>query len=152
VLAVAWLAVMHFSTGSLLSWVLAGLAAASLVAGLVAARSGREGWAFAGTFAAIALATASLFVALFPDVMPSTLDPEWSLTVDNAASSARTLGIMTWVAVVFTPIVLLYQSWTYWTFRKRISGHHIPTDVHHAAVTAETVQAADRPGKPLTPA
>ncbi|GAA1173305.1 cytochrome d ubiquinol oxidase subunit II [Ornithinimicrobium humiphilum] len=137
-LAVVWLAVMHGSTGNALSWVLAGLAAAALVGGLVAARGGREGWGFTGTFVAIALATASLFVALFPDVMPSTLDPAWSLTIENASSSQKTLGIMTWVAVVFTPIVLLYQSWTYWTFRKRISGHHIPTDVHHAAATAET--------------
>jgi cytochrome bd ubiquinol oxidase subunit II len=150
VLAVAWLTLVHGSTGTPASWVLAGLAAAALVAGLMAARGGREGWAFTGTFVAIALATASLFVALFPDVMPSSLDPAWSLTVDNAASSARTLGIMTWVAVIFTPVVLLYQSWTYWTFRRRISSHHIPTEVHHAAVTAETRPAVDRPDKPLT--
>ncbi|GGK56806.1 cytochrome d ubiquinol oxidase subunit II [Ornithinimicrobium pekingense] len=151
-LAVVWLWLVHSSTGGLVSGTLAVLAAAALVAGLLAARTGREGWAFTGTFVAIALATASLFVALFPDVMPSTLDPAWSLTVDNAASSAKTLGIMTWVAVVFTPIVLLYQSWTYWTFRRRISGHHIPTDVHHAAVTAETRQGSDRPDRPLTSA
>lgn len=152
VLAVAWLALVHGPTGNAVSWALAGVAAAALVGGLAAARVGREGWGFTGTFVAIALATASLFVALFPDVMPSTLDPAWSLTVDNAASSAKTLGIMTWVAVVFTPVVLLYQSWTYWTFRRRISGHHIPTEVHHAAVTAETRQADERSGTPLTPA
>ncbi|GAA5159046.1 cytochrome d ubiquinol oxidase subunit II [Ornithinimicrobium tianjinense] len=138
VLAVAWLTVMHLSTGNAASWVLAGLAAVALVAGLAAARGGREGWGFAGTFVTIALATASLFVALFPDVMPSTLDAAWSLTVENAASTQKTLGIMTVVAVVFTPVVLLYQAWTYWTFRRRISGHHIPTEVHHAAVTDET--------------
>ncbi|WP_122261934.1 cytochrome d ubiquinol oxidase subunit II [Ornithinimicrobium cerasi] len=137
-LAVAWLWIVHASTGTAVSWVLAGLAAVALLAGLAAARAGREGWAFTGTFATIGLATASLFVALFPDVMPSSLDPAWSLTVENAASSQKTLGIMTVVAVVFTPIVLLYQSWTYWTFRRRISGHHIPTEVHPAAVTEET--------------
>lgn len=143
-LAVLWLAIMHGSTGTVVSWLLAGLAALALVAGLVAAHREREGWGFTGTFVAIALATASLFVALFPDVMPSTLDPGWSLTVDNAASSQKTLGIMTWVAVLFVPVVLAYQSWTYWTFRKRISGHHIPTDVHHAAATEETVAGGRR--------
>lgn len=138
VLAVAWLGIMHADTGTAVSWALAGVAAVALVAALLAARAGREGWAFTGTFVTIALATASLFVALFPDVMPSSLDPAWSLTVENAASSQKTLGIMTVVAVIFTPIVLLYQSWTYWTFRKRVSGHHIPTTAHHAAVTSET--------------
>jgi cytochrome d ubiquinol oxidase subunit II len=138
VLAVVWLGLVHASTGTAVSWALAGLAAVALLAGLAAGRAGREGWAFTGTFATIGLATASLFLALFPDVMPSSLDPAWSLTVDNAASSQKTLGIMTVVAVVFTPVVLLYQSWTYWTFRRRISGHHIPTDVHHAAETEET--------------
>jgi cytochrome d ubiquinol oxidase subunit II len=111
-----------------------------MVAALWSAWRGNEGWAFTGTFVTIALAVASLFVALFPDVMPSSLDPAWSLTAENAASSQKTLGIMTWVAVIFTPVVLLYQSWTYWTFRRRVSGHHIPTAVAPAAVTHETVR------------
>ncbi|RIK16508.1 MAG: cytochrome d ubiquinol oxidase subunit II [Acidobacteria bacterium] len=143
VLAVVWLWVVHASTGTPLSWALAGAGALALVGGLVAGRGGREGWAFTGTFVAIALATASLFVALFPDVMPSSLDPAWSLTTENAASSQKTLGIMTVVAAVFTPLVLAYQSWSYWTFRRRISGHHIPTDVHPAAATDETVARDD---------
>ena len=88
----------------------------------------KEGWAFAGTAACIALTVASLFVALFPDVFPSSLLPEWSLTAQNASSTAYTLKIMTWVAVVFTPLVLLYQGWTYWVFRKRIGVEHIPAD------------------------
>ena len=137
-LAVVWLGLVHARTGDPLSWGVAALAAAALVGALLMARRVREGWAFAGTFGAIALATVSLFLALFPDVMPSSLDPAWSLTAENASSSQKTLGIMTVVAVIFTPIVLLYQSWTYWTFRRRVSGHHIPTDVHHAAVTDET--------------
>ena len=66
-------------------------------------------------------------MALFPDVMPSTTDPAYSLTTTNAAATAYTLKVMTWVAVVFTPIVLGYQAWTYWVFRKRIAVHHIPT-------------------------
>lgn len=66
-----------------------------------------------------------LFVSLFPDVMPSTLDPAWSLTAANSASSPYTLKIMTWCAGIATPVVLLYQGWTYWVFRKRIGTHHI---------------------------
>jgi cytochrome d ubiquinol oxidase subunit II len=106
--------------------VLAVVAASALVAGLVANRAGREGWAFAGTAAAIAFTVACLFAALYPDVLPSTSDPAGTLTVDNASSSPYTLKIMTWVAAVFTPIVLLYQGWTYWVFRRRIGVANIP--------------------------
>ena len=144
VLAVVWLVAIHLERGTVVSWLLAAVAAVVLLAALNTARQGREGWAFTGTFITIALAVSSLFVALYPDVMPSTLNPEWSLTVENAASSEKTLGIMTVVALIFTPIVLLYQSWTYWAFRKRVKGHHIPTSVHHAAVTGETTGLDDR--------
>jgi cytochrome d ubiquinol oxidase subunit II len=68
----------------------------------------------------------ALFGSLFPDVMPSTTDPAFSLTVDNASSTAYTLKIMTWVAVIMTPVVLCYQAWSYWIFRKRIGTRHIP--------------------------
>jgi len=102
------------------------LAAAALLAGLFAAFREREGWAFIGTFIAIGAAVATLFLALFPDVMPSTTNAAYSLTTTNASSTAYTLTIMTWVAAVFTPIVLVYTSWTYWTFRRRIGTQHIP--------------------------
>ncbi|MDN5764163.1 MAG: cytochrome d ubiquinol oxidase subunit II, partial [Microlunatus sp.] len=144
VLAVVWLAVIHLERGAVVSWALAAVAVVALLLALGSARQGREGWAFSGTFVTILLAVGSLFVALYPDVMPSTLNPEWSLTVENAASSQKTLGIMTVVALIFTPIVLLYQSWTYWAFRRRVKGHHIPTSVHHAAVTGETTGLDDR--------
>jgi cytochrome d ubiquinol oxidase subunit II len=98
----------------------------ALLAVVPALRMKREGWAFILSGAAIATMFASLFLAMFPDVMPSSLDPEWSLTVTNASSSHYTLTVMSWVAVVFTPIVLLYQGWTYWVFRKRIGTKHIP--------------------------
>lgn len=127
VVAVAFLVWTQARTGSAVSGVVFVVAALALVAGLVAVRAGREGWAFTGTFATIALAVAGLFVALFPDVMPSTTDAAYSLTTTNAAATAYTLTIMTWVAAVFTPLVLAYQAWSYWVFRKRISTHHIPT-------------------------
>jgi cytochrome d ubiquinol oxidase subunit II len=58
--------------------------------------------------------------------MPSTVDPAYSLTIHNASSSAYTLTMMSWVAVIFTPLVLAYQAWSYWVFRKRIGVQQIP--------------------------
>ncbi|MEU7847681.1 cytochrome d ubiquinol oxidase subunit II [Micromonospora parva] len=101
-------------------------AALALLGGLAAAKVRREGWAFTGTAVAIGLAVATLFAALFPNVLPSTLDAAGTLTATNAASTPYTLKIMTWVAVIFTPVVLAYQGWTYWVFRKRIGVANIP--------------------------
>lgn len=126
VLAVGFLAWTVGDSGGLPSAIFAVAAALAFVGGLIAVYFQRDGWAFLGTAAAIAFATITLFWALFPDVMPSTLDPAWSLTTHNASSTAYTLKIMSWVAVVFTPIVLMYQSWSYWVFRKRIGVQHIP--------------------------
>jgi cytochrome d ubiquinol oxidase subunit II len=100
--------------------VTAPLAGAALLGALVVNRVGRERWAFALSGATIALVTATFFVALYPDVLRST-SPGHSLTVDNARSTDYTLMIMTWVAVIFLPLVLAYQAWTYWVFRKRIT-------------------------------
>jgi len=108
--------------GGVASGVAAAVAAVALLAALVANRAGREGWAFLATAVTIAAATAALFLSLYPDVLPSTVDGSNSLTVSNAASTPYTLKVMTWVALGFTPIVLLYQGWTYWVFRKRIAG------------------------------
>ena len=116
---------------------LAIVAAICLVGALLANRAGREGWAFVGTAATIAFAVAGLFVSLFPDVMPSTMDPAFSLTTTNAASTHYTLKIMTWVAVIFTPVVLAYQGWTYIVFRRRIGVGNIPP----AASTPESEPA-----------
>ena len=73
----------------------------------------------------VAAAVATLFVALFPAVLPSTTDPAFSLTVANASSSQYTLEIMSWTALIFLPLILLYQGWTYWVFRKRVRRESI---------------------------
>jgi len=130
VLAVLFLGWMNLRTGNAVSWTLMVLAALALVGGLAAVRAGREGWGFTGTFLTTVFAVASLFAGLFPDVMPSTIDPAYSLTIQNAASSHLTLSIMTGAALVFVPIVLLYQGWTYWIFRRRLSTHHLPVAAH----------------------
>ncbi len=130
VIAIAFLVwtYSHRQDAEYIGWfvALAVLAALCLVGALVAIRAGREGWAFLGTAATIVLAVASLFVALFPNVMPSTLDPAYSLTTTNAASTHYTLKIMTWVAAIFTPLVIVYQSWSYTVFRRRIGVGNIP--------------------------
>lgn len=107
------------------------VAVVALVAAIAVAQTGREGWAFALSGLTIVAAVAMLFLTLFPNVMPSSLNEDWSLTVTNASSSPYTLKIMTWCAGIATPMVLLYQSWTYWVFRKRIGAHHIAVDVAH---------------------
>lgn len=83
---------------------------------------GRMGWAFAMTTLTIVFTVATLFVALFPRVMVSSLDPAWSLTIYNASSTPYTLAVMSIVAGIFVPIVLAYQAWTYWVFRHRITA------------------------------
>ncbi len=126
VLAVIFLGWTNLNTGDAISWALTGLAAVALLAAIGLNIRGSEGLAFLGTTLTTLFAVSSLFVALFPNVMPSTLNPEWSLTAEVAASSQYTLTIMTWAAVIFVPIVLAYQGYTYWVFRKRLSTKHIP--------------------------
>ena len=93
----------------------------SLVAAGLLIHKDRMGWAFAMTCLTIACSTVTIFMSLYPRVMVSSLNPEWSLTIYNASSSQYTLMIMSIVALIFVPIVLVYQGWTYWVFRKRIS-------------------------------
>jgi cytochrome d ubiquinol oxidase subunit II len=107
---------------------LSAAAAVALVSGLAANRFGREGWAFIGSALAIGLTVISLFAGLFPDVMRSSTDAAYSLTVHNASSTPYTLEIMTWVAAFCTPIVLGYQAWSYWVFRRRIGVESIPVE------------------------
>ncbi|MEV5397553.1 cytochrome d ubiquinol oxidase subunit II [Streptomyces cellulosae] len=130
VLALVFLLWTQVESGDGTSLVAFGVAVASLVAALGANQAGREGWAFTLSGVTIVAAVAMLFLTLFPNVMPSTLNPEWSLTVTNASSSPYTLKIMTWLAVLATPLVLLYQGWTYWVFRKRIGTQHIADPAH----------------------
>ncbi|RZT78595.1 cytochrome bd-I ubiquinol oxidase subunit 2 apoprotein [Micromonospora violae] len=126
VLAIGFLTWTLSIRSSAAAVVLAVGAALALLGALTAARVRREGWAFTGTAVAIGLAVATLFAALFPNLLPSTLDTAGTLTAANAAATPYTLKIMTWVAVIFTPVVLAYQGWTYWVFRKRIGVANIP--------------------------
>jgi cytochrome d ubiquinol oxidase subunit II len=82
-----------------------------------------EGWAFIMTGLNIVLTQATFFLMTFPNVMVSSSNADWSLTIYNASSSQYTLGVMSVVALIFVPIVLAYQGWTYYSFRKRITTH-----------------------------
>lgn len=132
-LALVFLIWTQVDSGNGKSLVAMVVAVVALLASLGLNRVGREGWTFAMSGVAIVAAVAMLFLALFPNVMPSSIDSAYNLTTTNAASTSYTLKIMTWVAVIMTPIVLCYQGWTYWVFRKRIGTKNIPTTVPHGA-------------------
>jgi cytochrome d ubiquinol oxidase subunit II len=97
-------------------------AIAALLMGGYFTRREKYRLAFTLVTLSIAFTVITLFMILFPRVMISSLNPEWSLTIYSAASSPYTLRIMTIVAVVFVPVVLVYQGWTYWVFRKRVTS------------------------------
>ena len=123
---VVLLLVVQVHSGTAWTWaasIVVGLAAFGAMARLYA---GREGQAFALMAVAVVGVVVALFGALYPNVLPSTLDPANTLTIENTASSPYTLTVMTWVAAFGTPAVLVYQGWTYWVFRKRIGTRHIP--------------------------
>ena len=80
------------------------------------------GWAFVMTCLTLVLSVTTIFMSLYPRVMVSSLDPTWSLTIYNASSTPYTLRIMSVVALLFVPLVLAYQGWTYWVFRHRVSA------------------------------
>ena len=81
----------------------------------------QEGWAFVMTGLSIVFTQITYFMIMFPRVMISSTNPDWSLTIYNASSSQYTLTVMSIIALIFVPIVLAYQGWTYYMFRKRIS-------------------------------
>ena len=85
-------------------------------------RKRMEGWAFVMTLVTIATSALTTFMIMFPRVMISSLNPEYSLTIYNASSNPYTLKVMTIVALVFLPVVLIYQGWSYWIFRKRLTA------------------------------
>ena len=131
--AAAWLAYIAFilatmfETDALSQSV--GVIIFAVAAGVLSAswdflRGDKQTSAFVATSVSIAITTIGFFIALFPRLMVSSLNPEWSLTIYNAASTPDTLLIMTIAAVILVPIVLAYQYWTYKTFKERVA----PTD------------------------
>lgn len=97
------------------------VAALALLSSAWLLRVRRPGWAFVATSLAIVTANLSVFHLMFPNVMLSSLNPDWSLTIYNASSSPYTLKVMTIVALIFVPLVLIYQGWTYYTYRQKVT-------------------------------
>src|SRR6478609_610769 len=123
-----WTVAMAFYEGrdfAMVTAILSAVAAVLLIASWISNARGREGWAFGFGAATIVAAVLAVWFALFPFVMPSSTDLANSLTIENASSTDYTLTIMSWAALIFLPLVLLYQGWTYWVFRKRVSRSRI---------------------------
>ncbi|GAA1707840.1 cytochrome d ubiquinol oxidase subunit II [Isoptericola hypogeus] len=110
------------------TWAAVAVAALALIGVVVATRARREGVAFTLSAVAIASAVVLIFGSMYPDVIPA-IDGGVPLTVAEAASTPYTLTVMSWVAVVLTPLVIAYQAWTYWVFRRRLSTKDIPAPV-----------------------
>jgi cytochrome bd-type quinol oxidase subunit 2 len=112
---------VHFPTTLIVLGAFAVLFAAYLI------RSGHDGWAFAATAVAIATAVGSIFVALYPNVLISTTNSAYNLTVSNSSSAHYALTAMTIVSALLLPIVIVYQGWSYHVFRARVRSGPIDT-------------------------
>ena len=121
-----WAIAVALQNGKWFSWLLIALAVVAACVSWAANRAGREGFSFLSMGVFLVAGAAAIFSAAYPVVLPSTLNPLWNLTVENASSSGYTLRLMSIVAAVGVPLVLAYQAWTYWIFRKRISVAHLP--------------------------
>ncbi|MBE1546105.1 cytochrome d ubiquinol oxidase subunit II [Mycobacterium sp. OAS707] len=89
----------------------------------------REGLAFVSTVIVIAAVAVLVFGSMYPNLLPSTLNPQWSVTIYNGSSTAYTLKIMSWASLTLLPLVMIYQGWTYWVFRRRITADAIPASI-----------------------
>lgn len=130
VLAASFLLWTLFAHYTLFGLVLTAIAALALIGAQLMNVRRRDGVAFGLMVVTIVTAVGALFAALYPNVLPSTTSESFSLTVENARSSDYTLGVMTWVAGIMLPLVLAYQAWTYWVFKKRVSRKSIPAHSH----------------------
>ena len=115
----------------------------------------REGFAFAATTVTIASCIVSIFVDLYPNVMVSSTNPAYNLTVHNTASGAYSLKAMTVVVVIFLPLVLAYQTWTYYVFRRRLSRREflaVSTKVAPDGASPGPAPEGAAPAEPAPPA
>ena len=107
----------------------------------------RDGFAFTATTITMAACIVSIFVGLYPNVMVSSTNPAYNLTVYNTASNPYSLKAMTVVVIIFLPLVLAYQTWTYYVFRRRVSRDQFVPGLPPAA----SPPAASGPTGDITP-
>ncbi len=121
----AWAGITHLRYGTPVTGVLWLVAALAVVVAWTRIRLDREGAAFAAWAVLLVASAATIFGAAYPVVVPSTVDVAFDVTVADASVSDYTLMIMTWAAGVGLPVVLGYQTWTYWVFRKRLTAEPV---------------------------
>jgi cytochrome d ubiquinol oxidase subunit II len=127
---VAWTAVVAHnrnSRGILPTALVAAVTTAALLGAVAFTYARRSGWAFAATALSAVGFVATIFAGLYPRVLVSHPSFANSLTVSNAASAHYALKIITIVAAIFVPLLLVYQSWTYYVFRRRLGGEPVTT-------------------------
>jgi cytochrome d ubiquinol oxidase subunit II len=131
-----WAGLVQLRDGTVATAVLWLVAALAVLVTWTRVRVDREGQAFAAWAVVLLASAATIFGSVYPVVIPSTIDPAFDVTVSDASVSDYTLTVMTWAAGVGLPVVLAYQAWTYWVFRKRLS-----TEPETPAATGEPVHA-----------
>ncbi|MFY9864328.1 MAG: cytochrome d ubiquinol oxidase subunit II, partial [Trebonia sp.] len=123
------------------------LAVIAVIAAVWLVYSHNEGFAFAATAVTIASCILALFVDLYPNVMVSSTNKAYNLTVHNTASGGYSLKVMTVVVIIFLPVVLAYQTWTYYVFRRRVSKQ----EFQPPAPPPEAAPAAEPTPRPTAP-
>jgi cytochrome d ubiquinol oxidase subunit II len=122
-----WTQLAHGKAWTWLALAIAVVALLTAVALMWARR--REGWAFVSTVVVVAAVVVLLFGSMYPNLLPSTLNPEWSVTIYNGSSTPYTLRIMSWASLTLLPLIIGNQAWTYWVFRHRITADAIPASI-----------------------
>jgi cytochrome d ubiquinol oxidase subunit II len=144
-----WAILVTARSGHVAAWITLAIGVAAAVWWAIAARAHREGLAFLGLGVFVVAGTATIFEAMFPVVLPSTSNHAWDLTVSNASAAPYTLAVMSWVALIGVPLVLGYQAWTYWVFRRRLSGDAIPESKPFTAAVLSSAGRADAATQPF---
>lgn len=124
VVTVVWVVWAFFASTmfeNVLAIVFVALAAVLMILSVLFTKKRASGKAFICIGLAIACCVAGVFAGMFPNIMISTLDPAYSLDIYNAASSPKTLSFMTKVALTLVPVVLVYQIWSFYVFRARVT-------------------------------
>ncbi|MGN0097382.1 MAG: cytochrome d ubiquinol oxidase subunit II [Corynebacterium sp.] len=133
VTAVAFVLWTQLSHGKPWTWVATSLAAVGVVVAVIAMVTHRDRTAFAATAVTVLGVVVLLFGSLYPWLMPTTLADGTGLDIRNASSADYTLTVMTWATLFIVPLILLYQGWTYWVFRKRIAADPVDAEPEGAA-------------------
>ena len=133
---VFWPANSEFGNFTVVAWAAGILSIAAILGATLLIRGGRDGWGFILTGSSVVTLFVGIFLKMYGNLgfaQDEAVAVDERLNIITAASSDTTLTIMTWAAVIFVPIVIGYQSWSYWVFSRRISTKNIPDEVDVAA-------------------